>query len=51
MFNFHLRREALERVDVEEAGRLLRNIEMSNKDDCLSTKLVRDWLISLKNAR
>lgn len=46
MLNFHLRLEALRRGDVSHANELLDNIARYNQDDCLSTKLLRDWLVS-----
>ena len=46
MLNFHLRLEALRERDVSHADELLDNIARYNKDDCLSTKLLRDWLLS-----
>jgi uncharacterized protein len=47
MLNFHLRLEALRVGDVSHADELLDNIARYNKDDCLSTKLLRDWLLNL----
>ena len=47
MLNFHLRLEALREGDVSRAEELLENISRYNKDDCLSTKLLRDWLLTL----
>ena len=46
MLNFHLRLDALREGDVSHADELLDNIAHYNKDDCLSTKLLRDWLLS-----
>jgi predicted RecB family nuclease len=46
MLNFHLRLEALRVGDLSHADELLDNIARYNKDDCLSTKLLRDWLLS-----
>jgi len=47
MLNFHLRIEALRVGDVSHADELLDNIARYNQDDCLSTKLLRDWLLTL----
>lgn len=47
MLNFHLRLEAMREGDVSRAEELLENISRYNKDDCLSTKLLRDWLLTL----
>jgi uncharacterized protein len=47
MLNFHLRLEALSVGDVSRANALLDNISRYNRDDCLSTKLLRDWLFGL----
>ncbi len=47
MLNFHLRLEAIRTEDVARAEGLLENISRYNKDDCLSTKLLRDWLLTL----
>jgi uncharacterized protein len=47
MLNFHLRLEALSVGDVSRPNALLDNISRYNRDDCLSTKLLRDWLFGL----
>jgi len=43
MLNLHLRIEAIRVGDVSHADELLDNIARYNQDDCLSTKLLRDW--------
>jgi predicted RecB family nuclease len=49
MLNFHLRLEALRVGDISHADELLDNVARYNQDDCLSTKLLRDWLLSVRN--
>jgi uncharacterized protein len=47
MYQFELFRVALAEGNREEADRIMKVIADYNKDDCLSTKLLYDWLRSL----
>ncbi len=47
MLQFELFRQAMVAGDVTEAATIMQVIADYNKDDCLSTKLLRDWLLSL----
>ena len=47
MLQFELFRQALEADDAAKAEPIMKVIADYNKDDCLSTKLLRDWLLSL----
>jgi uncharacterized protein len=47
MYQFELFRVALAEDNREEAERIMKGIADYNKDDCLSTKLLYDWLRSL----
>jgi uncharacterized protein len=47
MLQFEHYRQALAEVDLAKAESLMKIIAAYNKDDCLSTKLLRDWLSSL----
>ena len=47
MLQFEHYREALAEGDLAKAEALMKIIAAYNKDDCLSTKLLRDWLSSL----
>jgi uncharacterized protein len=51
MYQFELFRVALAKGDRSEATRIMKVITEYNKDDCLSTKLLYDWLGQLSFAR
>jgi predicted RecB family nuclease len=51
MLQFELFRQAIAAGDTEKATQIMQVIADYNKDDCLSTKLLRDWLSSLKFER
>jgi len=47
MYQFHLYLQALQAGSTDEAATIMDEISAYNKDDCLSTKLLADWLRSL----
>jgi uncharacterized protein len=50
MYQYELYRQAVAQGDAEEAQTIMAMISAYNRDDCLSTKLLADWLRSLNFA-
>jgi len=51
MLQFHLYQQALATGSVDEANSIMSEIAAYNRDDCLSTKLLADWLRGLNFER